>query len=74
MVQWLRLYTPNAGAQVQSLVRELRSRRPHGVDKQKERKQNVMRVWECHKSKPRWGLVSTSKRRLRIEAQICFLP
>ena len=44
------------------------------IKKKKESKQKVMSVWECHKSKPRCGLVSTSKRRLRIEAQICFLP
>ena len=32
-VQWLRLHTCNAGAQVRSLVRELRSHMPRGTAK-----------------------------------------
>ena len=32
-VQWLRLHTSNAGTQVQSLTRELRSHMPHSAAK-----------------------------------------
>ena len=38
MVQWLRLHASTAGAQVRSLVGELRSCMPHGVVKKKKKK------------------------------------
>ena len=39
VVQWLGLSTFTAGAQVQSLVGELRSCKPHGVAKKKKNKE-----------------------------------
>ena len=39
-VQWLGLGAFTAGVQVQSLIRELRSRKPHHVAKKKKKKKN----------------------------------
>ena len=36
-VQWLRLHTSNAGIRIQSLIRELRSHKPHGKTKKKKK-------------------------------------
>ena len=41
MVQWLRLRAFTAGAQVQSLVRELKSQKLHGVAKKKKKKKKI---------------------------------
>ena len=42
VVQWLGLCALTAGAQVQSLVEELRSHKPHSRAKKKKKKKNVL--------------------------------
>ena len=43
VVQWLGLRAFTAGAQVQSLVRELRSWKPCGMAKKKEKVKEILR-------------------------------
>ena len=45
VVQWLRLYACTVGARVQSLVRELRSRKPRGPPKNKQT--NKQKTKQC---------------------------
>ena len=45
MIQWLGLGAFTVGAQVQSLVKELRSLKLHGLDK-KKKKDSEAYIWE----------------------------
>ena len=46
MIQWLGLGAFTVGGQVQSLVRELRSLKLHGLAKKKKKKNSEAYIWE----------------------------
>ena len=51
MVQWLRLYALNAGARVQSLVREIRSCKPCGAAKKIKFKKKIKKFQDGEKER-----------------------
>lgn len=50
VVQWLRFGTFTSGAQVQYLVRELRSYKPHGMWLEKKKKKQCKKKRQCKKN------------------------
>ena len=61
VVQWLRLYLPVLGVQIQSLVRELRSHMPHG---QKRKKEDIKQKQCCNKFNKDFKMVHMQKKTL----------
>ena len=60
VVQWLRLYLPVLGVQIQSLVRELRSHMPHG---QKGKKEDIKQKQCCNKFNKDFKMVHIKKKK-----------